>query len=206
MPSGQASRKVAAVGDAVEQLSAEGAEMQREIGRRLLTVGVGIVVVAVGAMLGKPARGRSEGAARPDQAAVERTRETVRMIDDLYKGAVVHITATYVKASERTPAAVVAKKVFKHMEEKGWHKARLIDATGTPTNKANVARTDFEKRAVEEIRKGTPYVDEVAAVDGKPVLRAATVVPVVMKQCISCHPGLKEGEVIGALVYELPIK
>lgn len=38
------------------------------------------------------------------------------------------------------------------------------------------------------------------------MLRAATVVPVVMKQCLACHPQLKEGDVMGALVYELPIK
>jgi hypothetical protein len=75
-----------------------------------------------------------------------------------------------------------------------------------PANKANLPHTDFEKRAVEQIKAGKPYVDEVATRDGRPVLRAATVVPVVMKQCIGCHPGLKEGQVIGALVYELPIK
>jgi hypothetical protein len=38
------------------------------------------------------------------------------------------------------------------------------------------------------------------------VLRAATIVPVVMDQCIVCHPGHKKGELLGALVYELPIK
>ena len=37
-------------------------------------------------------------------------------------------------------------------------------------------------------------------------LRAATRVPVVMKQCITCHPGSKEGDLLGALVYEVPIK
>jgi hypothetical protein len=143
---------------------------------------------------------------RPDPAAVERARETVRMIDDLYKAAVVHVTATYVRAQEVTPAAKVAQKMFRHMEERGWHRARLVDATGTPSNKANLPRTDFEKRAVGLIRAGKPYVDELAQRDGRPVLRAATVVPVVMKQCIACHPGLKEGDVIGAIVYEVPVK
>jgi hypothetical protein len=111
-----------------------------------------------------------------------------------------------VRAREVTPAARVAQKLFKHMEAKGWHRARLLDATGSPSNKANLPKTDFEKKAVEQIRAGKPYVEELARRDGKPVLRAATVVPVVMKQCIACHPGLKEGEVIGALVYEVPIK
>jgi hypothetical protein len=175
--------------------------MQRIWHRRWLggVLGAAVVVTAV-------ANGRTAEKVRPDPAAVERARETVQMIDDLYKGAVVHITATYVRAQEVTPAARVAQKLFKHMEEKGWHRARLLDATGTPTNRANLAKTDFEKRAVAQIKAGKPYFDEVAERDGKPVLRAATVVPVVMKQCIACHPALKEGEVIGALVYEVPIK
>jgi hypothetical protein len=169
--------------------------------RGLLGGVLGAAVLAAVAGMGRTADGTL-----PDSAAVERARETVRMLDDLYKGAVVHITATYVRAQEITPAARVAQKIFKHMEEKGWHSARLIDATGTPSNKANVPQTDFEKKAVAQIKAGKPYVDEVAVRDGKPVLRAATVVPVVMKQCITCHPGMKEGEVIGALVYEVPIK
>jgi len=37
------------------------------------------------------------------------------------------------------------------------------------------------------------------------VLRVATVVPAVMKQCTICHGG-KEGRLLGAIVYELPIK
>ena len=41
---------------------------------------------------------------------------------------------------------------------------------------------------------------------GKPVLRAATIVPAVMKQCTTCHEGKKEGDLLGALVYEVPIR
>jgi len=128
------------------------------------------------------------------------------MLDDLHKGYVVHITDTYVKAQEIAPAARVAKKVFKHMADKGWGSGRLVDASGKPFNEANVAKTEFEKRAVAEISAGKPYVDEVAVSDGKPVLRAATVVPAVMPQCIKCHEAAKQGDVLGALIYELPIR
>jgi hypothetical protein len=175
--------------------------MQHMHGRRWLGGLLAVVLVAA-----TVAGGRTADPSLPEAAAIERTRETVHMLDDLYKGAVVHITATYVRAQEVTPAARVAQKIFRHMEERGWHRARLVDATGTPSNKANLPQTDFERRAVEQIKAGKAYVDEVATRDGKPVLRAATVVPVVMKQCINCHPGMKEGEVIGALVYEVPIK
>ena len=141
-----------------------------------------------------------------DEAALERTRTTVKMLDDLHKGYVVAITATYVEGQDKTPAAKVTKKVFKHMEQKGWGSGRLIDATGEPVNQGNSPKTEFEKAAVEQLKKGKTYYDEVGTKDGKPVLRAATVVPVVMKQCSGCHLGKKEGELLGAIVYELPIK
>jgi hypothetical protein len=136
---------------------------------------------------------------------VARARESVKMLDDLYKTAVVAITNKYVEQQSDTPAAAVAKEVFEAMHKKGWHDARLIDATGKPKNKDNVAKTDFEKKAVEQIQNGKTYVEEVGDKDGKPVLRAATLVPSVLKQCAVCHGG-KEGRVLGAIVYEVPIK
>jgi hypothetical protein len=142
----------------------------------------------------------------PDPAAVEQARATVKMLDDVHKGYVVLITDTYVKAKEKTPAATVLKKVFQHMEKAGHGSGRLIDATGEPLREANVAKSDFEKKAVKEIKGGKPYFDEVATKDGKPVLRAATVVPAVMDACVNCHPHVKKGDVLGALVYEIPIK
>jgi hypothetical protein len=37
-------------------------------------------------------------------------------------------------------------------------------------------------------------------------LLAATVVPVVMKKCATCHSGKKVGEVLGFLRYDLPVE
>lgn len=162
-------------------------------------LGLGVVVLAV---VGS-ASGQDKKAVDP--AALARTRDQVRMLDDLYKNAVVSITNAYVSQQADTPAAAVAKDVFAAMHKKGYHAARLIDATGKPKNKENVAKSAFEKKAVEEIAAGKPSVEEVAEVDGKPVLRVATVVPSVLKQCAICHGG-KEGRVLGAIVYEVPIK
>jgi hypothetical protein len=163
------------------------------------------VVLTVAAAVGLGPRSWAEKP-KLDEAALERTRSTVRMLDDLHKGYVVNITATYVEGQDKTPAAKVTKKVFKHMEEKGWGSGRRIDATGEPANPGNKPKSDFEKAAVEQLKRGKSYYDEVGTKDGKPVLRAATVVPVVMKQCSGCHLGKKEGELLGALIYELPIK
>jgi hypothetical protein len=165
-------------------------------------LGAALVVVLAGLSL----RSRAAEDKAPDREAVQRAHDTVKLLDNVHKGYVVNITATYVKAQERTPAAHVAKKVFEYSEKNGGPKVRLIDATGEPINKANVAKSDFEKRAIEKLKKGEKYVSEVGRQDDRPILRAATPVPVVMKQCITCHPGNKEGELLGALTYEVPIK
>jgi hypothetical protein len=174
--------------------------------RPCLSVSLLAGLAAAVILLTRQTPARTANQTGPDRAAVERARSTVRMLDDIYKGFVVHITDTYVKAQEKTPAARVAKKVFKHMAEKGWHTGRLVDATGEPIDRNNLPKTDFEKRAVGKLKAGKTYYDEIALRDGKPVLRAATVVPVVMKQCIDCHPGYKQGDLLGALVYEVPIR
>ncbi len=147
----------------------------------------------------------AEGKKGPDKAALERTRDQVKMLDDLYKTAVVSITNNYIEGQASVPAAMIAQDVFAAMQKKGYHTARLIDATGKPKNKMNVAKTAFEKKAVEEMKAGKGYYEEVAEVNGKPVLRVATIVPVVLKQCAACH-GKKEGALLGAIVYELPVK
>ncbi len=172
----------------------------------LVVLGVSLTGVVVGSWLRTPAS-VAQDKTPPDQAAVERARDTVKLIDALYKNYVVEITKTYVGEKKKgPPAARVTKRVFAAMHKAGFHRARLVDATGAPINEDNRPNTPFENKAVKLIKAGKGYYDEVAVSDGKNVLRAATVVPVVMKQCIACHPGYKEGDVLGALVYEVPIK
>ncbi len=166
-----------------------------------------LIVAALGVAIAFTNRAPVEAADKkgPDPAAVERTREQVKMLDDLYKTAVVGITKTYVEKQSDTPAAAVAKELFEAMHQKGHHHARLIDASGKPKKKANVAETEFEKKAAAEIKGGKTYIEEIGEKDGKPIFRAATVVPAVIKECTVCHGG-KVGNVLGAIVYELPIK
>ena len=47
-------------------------------------------------------------------------------------------------------------EIFKEMKKKGWHDARLIDVSGKPKNKGNVATTDFEKKAVAAMKEAAP--------------------------------------------------
>ena len=165
---------------------------------------LGVVVLLAGVTL-LPGQGTKKSA---DDPAVERTRKQTKMLDDLYKTAIVLITTHYVKGEE--PAAAVAGKLlWKEMKAKGHHEVRLLDATGDPIEAANVANDDFEKKAIKEILGGKASVEQVIEKEGKRYLRTATIVPVVMEKCVSCHPHYKDvpkGKAIGALSYIVPVE
>lgn len=169
---------------------------------RGVVLSVGLLLVGVSLLPGQGTKGDKS------DAAVERTRKQTKMLDDLYKTAIVLITEHYVKGDE--PAAAVAGKLlWKEMKAKGHHEVRLIDATGDPLEASNAAADEFEKTAIKEILGGKASVDKIVEKDGKRYLRTATIVPVVMEKCKSCHPNYKDvpkGKAIGALTYTLPIE
>lgn len=142
-------------------------------------------------------------------AAVERTRKQVRMLDGIYKNAIVLVTTHYVTEKSDLPAGGAFKKLFEVAKKEGWHEVRLLDATGDPYEPANAPKSDFEKRAIKELVAGKAYVDEVIEKDGKRYLQAATAIPVVMEKCVMCHDNyadVPKGKAIGALGYVVPIE
>lgn len=144
-----------------------------------------------------------------DPAAVERARKTVRMLDDVYKTAIVLITDKYVNTKKDHPAGRAAVAWFKQISEKGWHEVRLIDATGQPYSAKNVAQDDFDKEGLKQLKAGKAYFDRVERKNGKDYLRAMTPVPVVMAKCAMCHDhynAVPKGTPIGALTYAIPIE
>ena len=148
-------------------------------------------------------------AGRAADAALERTRKQVRMLDDLYKTVVVLVTTHYVTEKSSLPAGSAAIALFSAMKQKGWHEVRLLDATGSPLVAKNSPRDEFEKKAVKKLKGGESYYDQAIDRDGKRYLRAATPIPVVMEKCTMCHPhykNAKDGEPIGVLSYTLPIE
>ncbi|MDR3636651.1 MAG: DUF3365 domain-containing protein [Isosphaeraceae bacterium] len=152
------------------------------------------------------AEDRVSAAKASTDPALERTREEVKMLDDLYKNAVVSITRTYIDRDDKQPAIMVAKQVFSAMRKQGWHSARLVDATGEPFNDENAPVTDFEKAAFKAIREGKPYYEEVVGTGDQRRLLAATVVPSVMQKCSDCHTSKKVGDVLGFLRYDLKVR
>lgn len=139
-------------------------------------------------------------------AAVERTRQEVKMLDDLYKTLVVLITEHYVKDPTTLPAASASKALFAEMKKKGWHEVRLLGLTDKLFNPDNKPSDAFEQAAAKKLLAGEAGHEEVVEKGGKRYLRAATGVPVVMEQCVMCHPDWKgkKGN-IGALSYTVPV-
>jgi hypothetical protein len=151
----------------------------------------------------------AESDQQPSQAAIKRTRETVQMLDDIYKQTIVLITDKYVNSEADFPAGSAAVELFKRVGKTGFHQVRIIDATGEPYEPENVAKSPFEKEGIQKLKSGKSYYDKVVIKEGQAYLQAMTPVPVVMKKCVMCHPHYKDvkaGQPIGAISYELPVK
>ncbi len=163
-----------------------------------------------------PYKGSTEGvaAAAPasiksskEDPAISRTREQVKMLDDLYKTAVVLITEHYVTDPSILSAASAAKALFAAMKKKGWHDVRLVGLTDILNNPGENAPKDaFEKQAKKLLLAGESSHEQVINKNGKRYLRMATAVPVVMKKCIMCHANFEGNDgAIGTLSYTVPV-
>ncbi len=137
---------------------------------------------------------------------LDHARKTVRMLDDLYKTYIVLITEEYVDDPSVLPAATLSKRVFGSMNKKGWHKVKLLDATGTPFNPENNPVDAFERDAINAMISGRTYFEKIETVDGKAHLRAVTSVHAVMKGCISCHPSSRVGDLLGGIAYTIALE
>lgn len=166
-----------------------------------------LLLAAVATLLVSPL-----AAAPPEQsdAAVERTRNSIRMLDDLYKTAVVLITENYVNDTDDLAAGSAAQALFKAMRDKKWHDIRLVDATGLPYEPDNSPRDAFEKAAIERLKAGATWHEELVQRDGQRYLRVATPIPVVLEKCAMCHDhyneARKKGQPIGSLMYTLRVE
>jgi hypothetical protein len=155
------------------------------------------------------AEGQSEEAGGKPDRPLERTRKMVRMLDDVYKAAVVLITDKYVNDENDFAAGSAAIALFKAVGEKDWHEVKLLDVSGEPYNDDNVAQDDFEKEAVRQLKAGQVYFDRIEKRDDVRFLRAATALPVVLQKCVMCHENYKQaqpGQAIGMLSYTLKIE
>jgi len=170
-----------------------------------------IALIAVSAICaGRPEAAAADSVERqPDKAAVERSRKVVRMLDDVYKQAIVLITDKYVDDEDDFAAGSAAVLWFENISKGGSHQVRLIDATGEPYDENNVAKDEFEKTGLKRLKAGDAVFERVVRQADGYALRAMTPVPVVMQKCVMCHPHYADGKMngpIGALSYVVPIE
>lgn len=150
-----------------------------------------------------------QAAEKKPTPAIDRARKQAQMLDDLYKTAIVLITENYVQETTDLAAGDAFQALFKVMKDKGYHEVRLLDATGEPYDEDNTPRPGFEADAIKALKGGKATFEKVVTEDGKRKLLIATPVPVVLEKCTLCHAHyakVKEGEIIGALSYKIPIE
>lgn len=154
-----------------------------------------------------PAAQPGQSSESANKAAINRTRQQILMLDDLYKTAVVAITQHYVNDPSTLSAASAAKALFAAMKQKGWHDARLLGFTDVLFNASeNAPKDEFEKNAKKALLGGASNYEEVADINGKQYLRMATTVPVVMEKCVMCHANFKDKKgSIGAISYQVEL-
>jgi hypothetical protein len=142
---------------------------------------------------------------KPD-AAVERTRQEVKMLDDLFKNAIVLIDGHYVKTPSDLPAATAAKALWAALKKDGWYDVRILGLTDVIGDPDDVPRDAFEQAAAKKLLAGETPQEEVVEKDGKRYLRVATGIPVVSDNCLMCHANFKGNKGnIGALSYTVPL-
>lgn len=172
---------------------------QRQLGLR----SVFGVVFAVSVLVGVGLVLAGDDSKRPtEDPAVARARDQVKMLDELYKTAVVSITERFPRGQ---PAIMVAKDMFYAMENSEHHSAKLVDASGAPLGADSEPETAFEEKAAEAMQNGETYLDQVVGEGDNRRLLAATVVPAVHQRCAECH-GVEKGDLLGFIRYEVPIK
>ena len=174
---------------------------------RLHVLKSGLPVVALLALASVIAGLRPGHAAEEPKSdpAVERARRETKMLDELYKNAIVLITKHYVEESSDLPAGSAFKALFQTMKDSGWHEVRLLDGLGQPIEEENLPRDEFEKAAIAAILAGKPSYEQIETKDGKRTLRTVTSLPMVMQKCVMCHENYADKKIVGGLGYAVPV-
>jgi len=158
-----------------------------------------LTIVGIGSFAAEKASGSKD-------AAVERTRQEVKMLDDLYKNAIVLINEHYVNNPSDFPAAMTTKEVFAAMKKNGWHEVRILGLTDVLGDPDDAPSDAFEQAAAKKLLAGEAAHEEVVEKGGKRYLRVATGIPLVSEKCVMCHASFKGNKGnIGALSYTVPV-
>ncbi|MGH6813444.1 MAG: c-type heme family protein [Methylocella sp.] len=148
----------------------------------------------------------AENASGSPDAAVERTRQEVKMLDDLFKNMMVLVDGHYVKKPSDFPAATAAKALWAALKKDGWYDVRILGLTDVIGDPDDIPRDAFEQTAAKKLLAGDASYEEVVEKSGNRYLRVATGIPVVSENCLMCHANFKGNKGnIGALSYTVPV-
>ncbi len=144
-------------------------------------------------------------AVEPTAAQLQAARQTTKMLDDLYKTAIVTVTDIYVQDATSVAAATAFQPVFRAMKQAKHHEVRLVDGLGDPINPDNAAADSFEKEAVRAMMAGQATFEKVETSEGQVYLRTMTSLPMVMEKCVLCHENYRGQKLVGGVSYKLPL-
>ena len=162
--------------------------------------------LGLAAMLAIPVSVAAEQANAPPDPELERTRQEVKMLDDLFKNAIVLIDETYVKKPDSVAAATASKALFAALKKAGWYDVRILGLTDVIGDQDDIPRDAFERTAAAKLIAGDKWYEEVSEKDGTRYLRVATGIPLVSENCLMCHANFKGNKGnVGALAYTVPM-
>jgi hypothetical protein len=127
----------------------------------------------------------------------EEARRMVRMMDDIYRSAVLTTQRMYVHDPGTAAAVTWAKQVMRDLHGKGWPEARIFASTDRPLNPDNKIADDFEREALLAFKQGKSAFEKTEG----GVFRYASELRVTDKSCLMCHVRNKEGDLLGGVSY-----
>jgi len=168
---------------------------------RLRATVLAVIGASVALSIIRAATAASKPSPPVERVTLAEGRRQVRMMDELYKTAVVATHKMYVQ-DPGTPAAVIwAKQVINGVKGKGWPDARIFATHDRPLNPENTPVDDFERSAAAAFRQGKTSFEQVTPNE----LRYATDIRILDKKCIMCHVRSKEGDLAGGVSYRVPL-
>ncbi len=138
--------------------------------------------------------GSSAPTARPLDRA--QARRSVEMLADFYRETLLETHVSYVTDDRKPASALMMRKLFTAMAEKGWPRARWMALNGRPLNPENVPRDAFEIAARRALRGGETLVDGVEGWRYRAVAALPFTGP-----CLKCHWGDRPADYMGAISF-----
>jgi hypothetical protein len=164
-----------------------------------MATGAGLAVGLFSTSRAAPAEDKPS---QPVRMSLDQARRAVSMLNDLYVNSVILTHSTYVKDRSAVAAAVVTRRVFRGMEERGWPSTRWLSTTGRPFNTDANPKDAFERDAIAALKRGQSRFERVEQDN----LRVATLVPITDQSCLVCHTKDKVGDPVGGLSYTVLLR